>query len=331
MNAIVKGWCPTALRPMASGDGLLVRLRPRFGRLNPDDLDALSALAMRHGNGLIDLTRRGSLQFRGLTQDSHQRFVDEALAEGLAERSDIAHRILVDPFGGSQALLTAAHLMAALAGWRLRDQLPAKMQFAIGAVDGDIVMAPDGDPHEALAFAEALITEGRKPVASSSSPRLPGQIADGFLIGAAFGRLEASDLAALARLCRDEVFSEVRLTPWRQLLLTGASESVRHRAEALGFITSPDDPRLSIDACPGSPQCASSSVDTRALAISLSDHAKGRSIHISGCAKGCARSASADIVLTGRNARYDLIRNGRADSPPHLSELEADAALRAII
>lgn len=331
MSAIVKGWCPTALRPMASGDGLLVRLRPRFGRLNPDDLDALAALAARHGNGLIDLTRRGSLQFRGLTQDSHQRFVDEALAEGLADRSDVAHRILVDPLGGSQALLTAARLVDALVEWRLRDQLPAKMQFAIGAVDGDIVMAPDGDPHEALALADGLITEGRKPRASSTPPRLPGQLAGGLLIGAAFGRLEASGLAALATLCREEGLSEVRLTPWRLLLLAGADESVSHRIEALGFITRADDPRLSVDACPGSPQCTSSSVDTRALAMSLSHHAKGRSVHISGCAKGCARSASADIVLAGRNGHYDLIRNGRADSPPLLSGLDGDAALKAII
>ncbi len=27
----VKGWCPGALRPMESGDGLVVRVRPRAG------------------------------------------------------------------------------------------------------------------------------------------------------------------------------------------------------------------------------------------------------------------------------------------------------------
>ncbi|MEQ1672674.1 MAG: precorrin-3B synthase, partial [Hyphomicrobium sp.] len=29
----IKGWCPGALRPMMSGDGLVVRVRPRAGRL----------------------------------------------------------------------------------------------------------------------------------------------------------------------------------------------------------------------------------------------------------------------------------------------------------
>ena len=29
----IKGWCPGALRPMQSGDGLVVRIRPPTGRL----------------------------------------------------------------------------------------------------------------------------------------------------------------------------------------------------------------------------------------------------------------------------------------------------------
>ena len=29
----VQGWCPGALRPMQSGDGLVVRVRPQAGRL----------------------------------------------------------------------------------------------------------------------------------------------------------------------------------------------------------------------------------------------------------------------------------------------------------
>ena len=36
------------------------------------------------------------------------------------------------------------------------------------------------------------------------------------------------------------------------------------------------------------------------------------SIHVSGCAKGCARSASADLVLVGCAGRYGVLRNGTA-------------------
>ena len=31
--AAIKGWCPGALRPMQSGDGLVVRVRPFGGRV----------------------------------------------------------------------------------------------------------------------------------------------------------------------------------------------------------------------------------------------------------------------------------------------------------
>jgi precorrin-3B synthase len=33
-------------------------------------------------------------------------------------------------------------------------------------------------------------------------------------------------------------------------------------------------------------------------------------VHVSGCGKGCARSATADLVLVGEGARYHVVRNG---------------------
>jgi precorrin-3B synthase len=38
-------------------------------------------------------------------------------------------------------------------------------------------------------------------------------------------------------------------------------------------------------------------------------------IHVSGCAKGCARSAPADLVLVGKDGRYGIVRNGTARDP----------------
>ena len=57
----IKGWCPTALRPMLSGDGLVVRIRPRGGRLSAAQALGIADLATRHGNGLIDLTGRANV------------------------------------------------------------------------------------------------------------------------------------------------------------------------------------------------------------------------------------------------------------------------------
>ena len=45
----VKGWCPGALRPMASGDGLVLRIRPRLAELSADQMRGIAAAALTHG------------------------------------------------------------------------------------------------------------------------------------------------------------------------------------------------------------------------------------------------------------------------------------------
>ena len=62
----VRGWCPGALRPMQSGDGLIVRVRPRGHALTPADLMRHRRARRALGNGHIDLTRRANLQMRGV-------------------------------------------------------------------------------------------------------------------------------------------------------------------------------------------------------------------------------------------------------------------------
>src|SRR3984885_7927990 len=66
----VKGWCPGALRPMQSGDGLIVRVRPKSGMFDLAAFVALTEAAARFGNGQIDLTRRANLQIRGVRETS---------------------------------------------------------------------------------------------------------------------------------------------------------------------------------------------------------------------------------------------------------------------
>ena len=39
-------------------------------------------------------------------------------------------------------------------------------------------------------------------------------------------------------------------------------------------------------------------------------------LHVSGCAKGCARSAAADVVLVGEGKGYHVVRNGTVKSEP---------------
>jgi precorrin-3B synthase len=63
---LVKGWCPGALRPMESGDGLIVRVRPRLSALSRSQLMTLAEVAGRFGDGNLYLTSRANIQIRGI-------------------------------------------------------------------------------------------------------------------------------------------------------------------------------------------------------------------------------------------------------------------------
>ena len=89
---------------------------------------------------------------------------------------------------------------------------------------------------------------------------------------------------------------------------------VLEEARDAGLIVDENDPVLQVEACPGAPDCKSSSVDARGdarrLATIAAVHGYRGSIHVSGCAKGCARSLPSDLVLAGKAGAYRLIRNG---------------------
>ena len=118
---------------------------------------------------------------------------------------------------------------------------------------------------------------------------------------------------------------EIRLSPWRALYAEVAERAVRARAslwlrQAIGLIVDPGDPLLQIEACPGAPGCQSTSLDTRGdgrrLAGLLPRFGFAGTIHVSGCAKGCAKSGTSDLVLVGAEGRYGLVRNGTAQDHP---------------
>jgi len=98
----VKGWCPSALTPMESGDGHLVRIKPRAATLTTGQVRAIAGAAEVFGNGLIDLTNRGNLQIRGLTPATLDDFSPWVQESGLASPTPAAEAIrnvLADPLG----------------------------------------------------------------------------------------------------------------------------------------------------------------------------------------------------------------------------------------
>ena len=65
-----RGECPSLSKPMPTGDGLLARINPINGAISPTDLAGVAEAAKRFGNGLLEVTLRGSLQIRGLRDET---------------------------------------------------------------------------------------------------------------------------------------------------------------------------------------------------------------------------------------------------------------------
>jgi precorrin-3B synthase len=146
-----------------------------------------------------------------------------------------------------------------------------------------------------------------------------------FVVGAAapFGEIEAFRSKAVIERARGLGASGLRLTPWRAFLIAGldphGAETLVDAIAELGFIVDADDPRLRIAACPGAPACAHGFRPVRADAAdwaTLLPKAEDVILHVSGCAKGCARPAATAATLTATASGYDLILAGRASDTP---------------
>lgn len=346
----VKGWCPGALRPMPAGDGLLLRLRPRGSQLAAAQVAGLADLAARYGNGAIDLGSRASVQLRGVTAGAlpalHRALADLALLDP-DPALEARRNIITTPLwqAGDETADLNELLEACL---RQAPDLPPKFGFAIdtgtqaclqsASADLRIEVSRDGlilraqgcargqvfDPQDLPALlgpvldwvarsgckrmADALQSGQLPPLRADAPPRPQPAMADILhnrgLLFAPFGACSAQDFHMLAA-------QGLRLTPWRAVLPDAPPP------QAGRWLRDPNDPRLAIDACPGKPQCHAASVETRTLALRLAPLLPPACrLHISGCAKGCARAAPADVTLTGREGRFDLILHGRAADPP---------------
>lgn len=59
--------CPGALHVHQAADGALARIRLPGGMITPPQLETLAHAATRHGAGTLELTARGNIQLRGIT------------------------------------------------------------------------------------------------------------------------------------------------------------------------------------------------------------------------------------------------------------------------
>ena len=176
---VIKGWCPGALRPMLSGDGWVVRVRPPAGRLTPKQASEIARLALAYGNGVISLSSRANVHLRGVTEHGYGPLIEGLDALGLIDQNQDAEErrnIVLTPFWSAEdvSLELAAELAAALTAPDA-PRLPAKFGFAIDcgarpvlsdvpadvrlerSADGELICRANGAVNGALVSAETAV------------------------------------------------------------------------------------------------------------------------------------------------------------------------------
>jgi precorrin-3B synthase len=150
VSGLRRGACPTLGRPMRTGDGLLARLRPADCRLTLAQLRAVALAAAEHGNGILEVTARGSLQIRGLRPETVAPFEQVVLAAGIVPTSGVMVEVpplagidpaeLIDPRPIAEdirTLVEAHEPMLSLAP-KLAITVDGGGRFHLGAVTADI-------------------------------------------------------------------------------------------------------------------------------------------------------------------------------------------------
>jgi len=387
-----RGACPGLSAPMQTGDGLLVRMLP-IGTIPLQAFAGLCAAAREHGNGIVEITARGSIQVRGLDAGSAPRFAAAVAALGIAAQEGVP--VLTNPLAGldpdevfgSSAL--AADLRLALAGTDLAARLSPKVSVVVDGggspgiegISADVrLRAEPLNGHVALRISvgtsakslgdvapthavgailralDVIARRGRdarardivaaegdalfRAALENSAPaavdfRLRGserkspigahrlhEPSFAYGVGLAFGHADATLLEELTQAAKAAGADGMRAAPDRVLMVIGLTQETIDTfaadAERLGFITHAGDSRRRVIACAGAPICASAYIAARALAPHLAAALPDRTstIHISGCAKGCASSAPATLTVVGRADGCALIANGSTRDVP---------------
>ena len=135
-----RGACPGLSAPMPTGDGLLVRLLP-VGTIAFDGFRRLCAAARQHGNGIVEVTARGSIQIRGLSVESAPLFADAIGALKIAADDGIP--VVSNPLAGldPEEILDAGQLAADLRRALSKTSLSAGLAPKVSvAIDGGGVL-----------------------------------------------------------------------------------------------------------------------------------------------------------------------------------------------
>ncbi|WP_375174951.1 cobalamin biosynthesis protein CobG [Pseudooceanicola sp.] len=346
----VRGWCPGAHRPMMSGDGLVVRVRPRLARLDRRQVTGLCDLALRFGSGVIDLTNRANLQIRGVAEADHDALLRYLSLLDLLDVDPAMERrrnVLVSPFwqAGDLTERLATKLLEGLADL---PEMPAKVGFAVDTGPAPLLTGASAD-FRFERSAEGLIlradgsARGREITEETAMTAL-AEMAEWFnarrtperrrmAAVLAHDTLPVSWTEVAPRPAADTpepgmtgqgplvgaAFGQIDAAALEEVLHTQDLRAIRVTPWRLFLLEGVTEAQGFISEA-GDPMltahaCAGAPYCPQASVEtrSLARTLAGRvrgDLHVSGCAKGCALPRTADLTLVGREGAFDLVQSG---------------------
>lgn len=126
------------------------------------------------------------------------------------------------------------------------------------------------------------------------------------------GHMSGEQLIALADLAEQYGVTDLRFTPFKEVLLLGVApedvEKLQSDLEQMGLYSKPSEFRRGLLSCTGLEYCKLAHVTTKSRAIELADELEERfsdldspiTISLNGCPNACARHQVSDIGLKGQ-------------------------------
>lgn len=329
--------CPGVLRLIEAVDGLLARVRLPGGLVTGAQLLALAEAATELGDGRLELTSRGNVQLRGLAGAG--ALVERLVPAGLlpSPTHERVRNIVASPLAGLDSPVDLVPLVRALDRALCADprmaELSGRFHFALDDGRGDVLDGADARavvgvgaawvegsevavadvPAALLRFAHAFLDEREPgawhvprigetfpPLRRESLPdRRPiGRVGPALVVGVPLGRLTLDQARWLAGRS-----AELRVTPWRRIVLPAAPVA---DPSAVGLVTDPDDPWLTVSACAGRPRCAQALADVQTDAAAALGRFGARRVHWSGCGRRCGRPSDTEVDVVATDEGYAI-------------------------
>ncbi len=248
--------------------------------------------------------------------------------------ADIRARAIQTGDGNSLVIEAAGHGLGSIAPGDIVAAVTRLLEVV--ARHGRETRARDVISTEGTAAFRAAIADLLNPVGPCRSSREQTSIGlwrlrDGSLacgIALPFGHTDAASLQRLTDAAGLAGAHGFRTAPGRTLLAVGlpekTAESFVSAAKNLGLIVDAGDPRRHVVACAGAPICGAAHIAARQLgpqiAAVTAPYLDGTfTIHVSGCAKGCAHPPPAALTIVGTEAGCALVANGAARDTPFMT------------